>query len=681
MSGKVPHAAFCEEYDEDAHVILPDTRQVANLTSKRSKPVLRSPAAPLVDVASDSGYSSRTAATVNSTQSGPSGRKSPVPLKLDTTLVKRADLGRVRSKSSREQSKPRIVRPPREDKMQVGAYPNGVSHAPAHAQRSPSRPRRRETSQMRHYPGTCWECDQGLYHASSTPVDSRPSMDYPYYMSQPPSSAHDYPPPPSPRGDPRYAPNPVQDIHVSRSSRPSARGGGPIYHPNNRPVSFHGMLPGMGQMVYQPSSMSRYEHGPPPSSSAYAYNPSSYAPSHYSQQSPYYSGMSDYGAPSEHRQERSVSSTRDGRGRRPSVYGAPVVDYDSASAAFDDDEPLDAAPPAPPPPPREPRPRLPSHSSHDRDEDYYRRPPLKHKNTPQIIQKRPEPRKNVSAPSVTSDRHSARSFDMADMKDALPDGYGYRRSSRETVVPARSRSYRRPTAYHESARPSRIAVENSRRRQPTIYDFPDDDDEDDDEDEEEDDEMDEKHREAEEYQATRTAKPPVPPAPPVPLTADALFKAKSSQRAESDSGSQKSRSSRGSDARTQSGSNAGSKPEEDNNIVMTLNGVTMSFPQDGGKKISVRTGETGAVELNIEGKQRPKKYLTNGSEYTGSVAHSRRELEDARRVREIEDSRRVREIEDARRVREIEDARRVRSDRKSDRASRRSSRSTYGGRY
>ncbi|TPR09170.1 Serine carboxypeptidase family protein [Aspergillus niger] len=631
MSGKVPHAAFCEEYDEDAHVILPDTRQVANLTSKRSKPALRSPAAPLVDVASDSGYSSRTAATVNSTQSGPSGRKSPVPLKLDTTLVKRADLVRVRSKSTREQSKPRIVRPPREDKMQVGAYPNGVSHAPAHAQRSPSRPRRRETSQMRHYPGTCWECDQGLYHASSsTPVDSRPSMDYPYYMSQPPSSAHDYPPPPSPRGDPRYAPNPVQDIHVSRSSRPSARGGGPIYHPNNRPMSFHGMLPGMGQMVYQPSGMSRYEHGPPPSSSAYAYNPSSYAPSHYSQQSPYYSGMSDYGAPSEHRQERSVSSTRDGRGRRPSVYGAPVVDYDSPSAAFDDDEPLDAAPPAPPPPPREPRPRLPSHSSHDRDEDYYRRPPLKHKNTPHIIQKRPEPRKGVSAPSVTSG-HSARSFDMADMKDALPDGYGYRRSSRETVVPARSRSYRRPTAYHDSARPSRIAVENSRR-----------------------------------------LKAPVPPAPPVPLTADALFKAKSSQRAESDSGSQKSRSSRGSDARTQSGSNAGSKPEEDNNIVMTLNGVTMSFPQDGGKKISVRTGETGAVELNIEGKQRPKKYLTNGSEYTGSVAHSRREIEDARRVREIEDSRRVREIEDARRVR---------SDRKSDRASRRSSRSTYGGRY
>jgi hypothetical protein len=86
---------------------------------------------------------------------------------------------------------------------------------------------------------------------------------------------------------------------------------------------------------------------------------------------------------------------------------------------------------------------------------------------------------------------------------------------------------------------------------------------------------------------------------------------------------------------------------------MTMNGVTMSFTQKsvGGKRISVRTGDTGAVELNIEGK-RPKKYLTGGSDYTGSV--SRRELEDARRPR---------------------------GDRRSDKASHRSSRSTYSGRH
>lgn len=88
-------------------------------------------------------------------------------------------------------------------------------------------------------------------------------------------------------------------------------------------------------------------------------------------------------------------------------------------------------------------------------------------------------------------------------------------------------------------------------------------------------------------------------------------------------------------------------PEDDDNIIMTMNGVTMSFTQEsvGGKRINVRTGQTGAVELNIEGK-RPKKYLTGGSEYTTTSNNSRK------------------------------------GDRKSDRASRRSSRSTYtGGRY
>ncbi|KAE8163764.1 hypothetical protein BDV40DRAFT_132121 [Aspergillus tamarii] len=640
MTGKVPHAAFCEEYDEDAHVIVPDTRQVANLAAKRSKLDLRSAGEALVDIASDSGYSSRTAATVNSTQSGPSGRKDPVPLKIDTT-PKRADLERVRS-HRKDRPKERPTRPSWDEKMQVGTYP-AVSHHHASMQRSPSRSRRRENSQMRHFPGTCWECDQGLYHGS-TPVEPR-AIDYPYYMSPSTTpSAHDYPPP-SPQG-PRYAPSAVQDVHVSHSNRPR-NGRSYTYHTNNnRPVSFHGMIPGMGGgVMYPPSHMGRYEHGPPPSSSAYTNTPA-YAPSPYGQPSPYFAAMSEYGPPD--RQERSASRTRDqGRARRGSTYGPPVVDYDPPSA-YEDDESLDIGPP------RAPRPRLPSHSSHDREEDYYRMPPppVKHKPAPHVIQKRPElHRKAVTAPSVTSDRHPSRSMDLSDMRDALPE-YGYRRSTRETVIPARTRSTRdsrRPsTSYHESSRPSRVAVENPRRRRPTVYEY--DDGEDDEEDEEDDsDEIEEKQRSAEEYQASRSGK-----VVPTPLTEDALYKSKAS-RAESDSGSQKSRSnsSRGSDARTQNGSGSGAKTEEDNNIVMTMNGVTMSFTQEsvGGKKISLRTGDAGAVELNIEGK-RPKKYLTNGSDYTPSVAQ-----------------------------RQLEDPRRARPDRRSDRASRRSSRSTYSGRY
>lgn len=161
--------------------------------------------------------------------------------------------------------------------------------------------------------------------------------------------------------------------------------------------------------------------------------------------------------------------------------------------------------------------------------------------------------------------------------------------------------------------------------------------------------MDEKQREAEKYQAARSGKG-------LPLVTDALVNAsKESHALDSDSSSEKSNSSRGSDAPTQSGSGVVSKADDENSIVMTMNGVTMSFTQEsvGGKKISVRTGDTGAVELNIEGK-RPKKYLTSRSDHSASGNNARKELEDLRRPRD---------------------------DRRSDRASRRSSRSTYGARF
>ncbi|KKK20802.1 hypothetical protein AOCH_007733 [Aspergillus ochraceoroseus] len=632
MSSKVPHAAFCEEYDEDAHEILPDTRLVANITGKHSKSDLRSVAVPFVEAASDSGYSSRTAATANSTQSAPSGRKSPVPLKVDTTL-RRADLERVRPRG-KDRTREHSARPARDDRMQVGAYPSTAGYPPStHVPRSPSRSQRRERTYTRHFPGTCLDCDRGLYHAS-TPVEPR-QVEYPYY----PPSLHDYPPA-SPQTS-RYPPSAV--VQVSHSSRPQARGTrSNSYHANNnRPISFHGAMmppPMGGGMAYNPPPVNHYEHGPPLSSSAYANTPS-YAPSPslYSQPSPYY-GMPDGMPPPDH-EERSVSRTREphrDRGRRHSLYERPPVDeFESTSEEEEDEEeeeeeeePLEQPQP-PPPPAREPRPRPSAHSTH---EEYFRtmpRPPLKHKAAPHIIQKRPElARKSATTASVTSERRPSRTLDLAELRDSLPR-YEYRRSSRETVIPERNRSVResrRPTLYHDSGRSARVAVENSRRRQPTGYD---------------------------DYPATK----PVPV--PVPLTADALYKAKaSSQRAESDSGSQKSRSnsSRGSDARTQNGSGVGSRAEEDNNIVMTMNGVTMSFTQEsvGGKRISVRAGETGALELNIEGK-RPKKYLTGGSEYTASSASRRGEFDEL--------------------------VRRPRGDRKSDRASRRSSRSTYNGRY
>lgn len=617
MSGKVPQAAFCEEFDEDAHIILPETRQVANVAAARSKPDLKPAFEPLVDGASDSGYSSRTAATVNSTQSGPSGRKTP-PLKVDTA-PKRTELERVRS-NRKDRAKGRTGHPVRDDKMQVGTYPSSSQHG--HRQRSPSR-RRRDSAQVRHYPGTCWECEQGLYHPS-TPVEPPPSMDYPYYVPQP-AHAHDYRPPPPSSQAPRYPPSATQDVHVSHSSRPRRSSRSTSYHSTKRPMSFHESMPGMGGMMYSPSPMNPYEHGPPLSSSAYANPPPSYPSPHYSQQ-PSYFPVPDYISPSESR-TRSVSRSRDHSRRRSSLYGPPAADYDP-SLMYDGGEPME------PTSSRDRRPRMPPQQSYDRDEDFYRMPPppRKQKPAPQIIQKRPEPpRKSATTTSVNPERRPSKAFDMSEMEAALP-GYKYRQSSRETIIPERSRSTRdgrRNPVYYESSRRSRDTDEEDRRHRTSVYNYPGG-------------EIDEKQREAEEYQAAKSGK-----AVAVPLTADALSKAKKAQSPGSESGSQKSGSnnSRGSDGR--------SKAEDDKNIVMSMNGVTMSFTQEsvGGKRINVRTGDTGAVEFNIAGK-RPKKYLTGGtrSDYTSSSG--RRELEDPRRTRD---------------------------DRRSDRASRRSSRSTYSG--
>ncbi|KAL4861517.1 hypothetical protein BDV12DRAFT_64630 [Aspergillus spectabilis] len=629
MSRKAPRAAFVEEYDEDAQVILPDTRQVANVTAKRSKSDLRKSTRepPFVEAASDSGYSSRTAATVNSTQSAPSGQKHPpVPLKVDTSL-KRTDLERVRSRT-KERPRDRSARPSREDKMQAGPYSAG--YPPAHVQRSPSRSQRLERTYARNYPSNYWDAEQGIYHASP-PVEPR-HREYRYHPSQ--GSSYDYPPP-SPQTS-RYPPAAIVQVSSSRPTGRSARSNS--YHSNNRPVSFHGMMPPMSGMMYSQSPMSRYDTGPPLSSSAYSNSPAyPTAPPMYSQQSPYY-GYPDATSPPE-RQERSMSRAREQpRARRPSVFEPPAIDYGTSEEEEEDEdeedlEEVDMEPTPPPPPPgppgphRQPRPRLPSHSTHDPrgEEDYYRSmppPPLKNRVPPQIIQKRPDlPRKSATTASVLSERHPSRSLDLTDLRDVLPEYGSYRRSTGETVIPERTRSIRenrRPsTTYYDSGRSARVAVESStRRRRPTIYnnysmgEQPED-----------------KVRDAEEYQASHSSKTA---AAPMTLS-DALLKAKaSSQRAGSDSGSQKSRSasSRGSDARTQSGSGVltTTRPADDDNIVMTMNGVTMSFTQEsvGGKRISVRTGQTGAVELNIEGGKRPKKYLTGGSEYTTASGNSRK---------------------------------------------------------
>lgn len=619
MSGRVPHAAFCEEYDEDANVILPETRQVANISSRQSKPDLK-PAEANVDGASDSGYSSRTAATVNSSQSVPSEQRSPPALKPDAPL-KRPDKGKLRE-SRKEKGRDRERKPAVLANKMPLATRRSSSRPPPH---QPSKPKRHESASVQHNPDTCWECEQGLHHTSA-PVEPR-TMDYPpYYYPQPPPAVDDYPP--SPKSAARYSPY-VEDVHVSQSSRRRNRSNS--YHSNGRPLSFHGMTPEMG--MYSMVPVGQYDHGPPLSASAYANAPTYPPPQHQ-----YYGRQESVPqSPYERPRERSHSRTREpqprrrspGR-RRSSVYVPPAIDYSPPAATYEDGGvPLERGPS------REHRLRVAS-PSYEPDEDYYRMPPPPPKSKPQVIQRRPNPPRKSAA---TRERRLSDSFDMSELEDALPDR-PVRTVSRDTIVPGRSRSVksvRRASTYRESSpSPARTLIEDSRRRRLSVYDY-------------EPRDVEQKQRDAEEYQASKTGKT-------VPLTADALFKAKSFQRPDSDSGSQKSRStsSRGSDTRTRDGSNSKHEDEENNknNLVMTMNGVTMSIPQDsvGGKRISLRTGDQGDVTMSIEGR-RPRKYLTSRSEYASTSGRT-----------------------------DAEDYRRPRDDRRSDLASRRSSRSTYSSR-
>ncbi|KAJ5826385.1 hypothetical protein N7474_003523 [Penicillium riverlandense] len=610
-------AAFVEDFDEENHAPLPDTRQVANTAAKISRLEPRAPAELLVDGGSDSGYSSRTAATANSTQSGPLGEKGPpIPLKVDTAS-QRVDLGRKSStRKDRLKDTARPSRSSHDEKAHAGAYPLST-HQPAPAPRSSSKSRRRDSIMVQHYHDSCYECANGRYH-SSTPVEP-PATEYPFYIPQRPPGA-DYMPP-SPH-TPRYPGPVIQDINVTQTSRPQGRAGRSnsyqsVYHLNQRPMSFHGALPGMSMYHQQP--MNSYDqHGPPPANSAYANSPV-YPESPVGSSGFYYPGPEYVTAGPPPRRDRSRSSTREqSRARRSSsLYGPPVVESEVFSPYYEEGEPADRRSS------REIRGRRSSKSTYARDEDYYRMPPPpppapKHRGAPQIIQpKRPDPpRKSQTAGAVPSQHRQPNPFDMSDLGGVLPD-HAHHRLSREGAFPVRSQSQRenrRSTSYNDPSRAARVAIESSRHPRLSQHYY----------DDGRTGSLEDKQREIEDYQAARSGRPAGAAA--IPLSAETMLPHKGSNRVGSESGSQKSRSnsSRGS---------GGSKGDDDINLVVS--GVKMSFTRESvdGKSINIRRGDS-SFRLNIEGNRQPKGYLPGPpySDYTGGG--SRRELEDGRHSRD-----------------------------------------------
>ncbi|KAJ5224018.1 hypothetical protein N7468_008560 [Penicillium chermesinum] len=155
MAGKVPRPAFVEDWDDTTHEPIPESQREANIGAKvasnRLDPRFHEP----IDGASDSGYSSRTAATFNSTQSGPSGGKSP-PGPLKQLDGPNRDI--VRKPSSRKERKEKERRPAREERMM------GYHH---HAPVVQNKPRRRDSLRHSYQPEIYYE---GAYQY---PLDSR----------------------------------------------------------------------------------------------------------------------------------------------------------------------------------------------------------------------------------------------------------------------------------------------------------------------------------------------------------------------------------------------------------------------------------------------------------------------------------------------------------------------------
>ncbi|KAJ5489722.1 hypothetical protein N7539_004612 [Penicillium diatomitis] len=686
--GRIPQAAYVEDWDEEGGIV-PDSRHSANATANSaikisSRLAQRFPAEPLIDGASDSGYSSRTAATGTSTQSGPLGERSPPgPHKLDmpkhrNDLVRTSSSRRPRKDKERERLRPEHV-----------DQPTGIpSHHHAHVQQS-SRPHRtRESAQIaEHYPPPeRYYEDSVRYHQQqpSTPVERQFGMDFaaPYFAHPP---VPDYPP-----AEYHRYPHAIEEVHrpVGRSNRSNSY---QMYH-QGRPASMHaGMMahsPAPGYLPHHQGSY--YEHGHPAAAAAAA---SSTAYVHPYASSPYagsYYGGSEYGHPSDYPPERSRSRTRErpptqSRPRRSSsIYGGPPqVDHDIFPPWFDEQEDSYFPEPNQRNAPRErrsrdipwenlrepqyddPRGRVPKPH---RDDDRYKMPPppppppshLKHK--AQVHQaRRPErpelPRKahttQVAPPAPR--RQSRASMDMREMVAALPEPS--RRASRDTRLPQLRynslRESRRPTSYYDSARGAQVAVASSRRRRREQY-YSEEEEEDEEEEEEEEDEeevedhipvpvdgLERREREVERYQAQQSGRTKT-----MPASSEALL-TKKAIGAGSDNASQKS----GSNSSRGSGSGNG----DGKNMNLLVNGLTIGFTEESvaGKNIKIQAGDTGRVQLSIAGERRPKQYHGTGSSYSDQTGRSAR-----REPTEV--------------------PRRPRDDRRSEKASRRLSQSTYG---
>ncbi|KAI9795627.1 MAG: hypothetical protein M1835_005412 [Candelina submexicana] len=578
-----PPAAFCEDYNSDVSESLPETRKVASQTSRRkSKNGLSSAKAAdhALDVASDSGYSSH-AATVTSSDSG--GQKpQPGTLKLDTSV-------------NPSKQRPTPIEPKMNSSQKI-------------SDKEPTRATPRNIRPDNTHPDGC-RCGGCLGRGRAPPTPLETPWDINYF---PLNQQSPYPGPPSPQSARYLPPIYAHEAPVVHTARPRASTSGS--QRAARPMSYHaGSLP-TGLYMAQ-SYTPVFERGPPPAVSAYSHAPpppkpypdpiTSYAPPPVS--APPRQAYLPPPSPYDQSRPRPRQWTSEHYASRPtSLYGPPVVDYDSPAYSAPQSNRRSSF--------REP----PLVEAQERDEDYYRMPP------PQVVPARRPSVRHATTTASGRDIHRRVAVDPSDAGATVT----HDRSRQASKESSRSRrpslasasSSRKSTSYANANGSARISVESASRRRASYYGH------------ERRNDLERRQRDAEEYQDTITKT--------TPLTAEALRAARrGTNRGNSDAGNSRTDSSKeGSGIRTRSGSEVVNS--EADNFTMrfsTAAGVKLDFSGDmEGRTISLKPGDDGAhAELSIGSRPKPR-YVDRNSNAQSEYARSglRRDQEDERRARE-----------------------------------------------
>ena len=405
-----PRAAYIEDYNEDAKTTLPETRQTANIAAKRSKPdiIKENNVVAIQDEFSDSGYSSRTGATLGSGDSSLDSKTGAAPVRVNADAA--ANKGRAGG-SHHEQ------------------------HRITHGLRRPTLrrtdSRAKEKGQAAQQECQCSLCKKGGYHAARSPEQLRSSKDMtgrPTTKATPPIAV-----PPRPQSTKPVPPRPTQEVPILQIPQARPRALTSQSYQRQRPISFHaGSLP---QVTYQPVYVAQAQPSitvpsplPPPSFPP----PSYYAPATPIQESPYQNPVSV--SPVQRRTPVRWHTDQPAPQRQSIVYSAaPVIEHAQPQYTTTlPSQPVSR--------------RVSTHngSSYHRrqeqyvpDEDYYRMPP-----PPAPPPKQPVQRPAIRHAATTSVAHTA----LYQHRNSRPDGeqalQPTPRSPVKTTAPVRETAHR-----------------------------------------------------------------------------------------------------------------------------------------------------------------------------------------------------------------------------------------------